>query len=35
MLVKEIGMELLILAGAVALWYVLNKWILPKFGIET
>ena len=27
--------SILILAGVVALWYVLNKWILPRFGVQT
>ena len=27
--------SLLILVGAVAVWYILNRWILPRFGIQT
>jgi hypothetical protein len=27
--------SLLLLAGSVAGWYILNRWILPKMGIET
>lgn len=27
--------ELLVLVGAVAVWVILNRWILPKFGIRT
>jgi len=26
---------LLILVGVVAVWYILNRWILPRFGVET
>jgi len=28
-------MELLGLLGIVAGWYVLNRWILPRFGVQT
>jgi len=28
-------MDLLLIVGVIVLWYVLNKWILPKFGIQT
>ena len=24
-----------ILIGIVAVWYILNRWILPRFGVET
>jgi hypothetical protein len=27
--------SLLVLAGIVAAWYILNRWILPRFGVET
>jgi hypothetical protein len=27
--------NLLILAGIVAVWYVLNKFILPRLGVQT
>lgn len=27
--------ELLMLVAVVAIWYVLNRWILPRFGIDT
>ena len=27
--------ELLIVAGFVALWFVLQMWVLPKFGVRT
>jgi hypothetical protein len=27
--------SLLILAGVLAVWYILNRWILPKMGVET
>lgn len=27
--------ELLIIGGVVAVWYVLNKYILPRMGIQT
>lgn len=26
---------LLLLFGILAAWYVLNRWILPRFGIQT
>ena len=26
---------LLLLAGVIAVWYVLNRWILPRFGVQT
>lgn len=27
--------ELLILVGIVAVWYILNRWVLPRFGVQT
>jgi hypothetical protein len=27
--------SIFILIGIVAVWYILNRWILPRFGIET
>jgi hypothetical protein len=27
--------SILILIGIVAAWYILNRWILPRFGVET
>lgn len=27
--------SILTLAGVLAAWYILNRWILPKLGIET
>lgn len=27
--------ELLILLGVVAVWFILNRWVLPRFGIQT
>ena len=26
---------LLLLAGIVAAWYILNRWVLPRFGVQT
>lgn len=26
---------LLLLIGVLAVWYILNRWILPRFGIQT
>ncbi len=26
---------LLLLLGIVAVWYILNRWVLPRFGIQT
>lgn len=26
---------LLLLIGIVAVWYVLNRWVLPRFGVQT
>lgn len=27
--------DILLLLGLVAAWYILNRWILPKFGVQT
>jgi hypothetical protein len=27
--------DVLFLLGLVAAWYILNRWILPKFGVQT
>ena len=27
--------SIFILIGIVAVWYILNRWILPRFGVET
>lgn len=27
--------SLLLLFGALAAWYILNRWILPRFGVQT
>ncbi len=27
--------SLLILLGIVAAWYILNRWVLPRLGIQT
>jgi hypothetical protein len=27
--------SILLVAGFVALWFVLNRWVLPKFGVPT
>lgn len=27
--------SLLVLGGVIAAWYILNRWILPHFGVET
>lgn len=26
---------LLLLIGIVAVWYILNRWVLPRFGVQT
>jgi hypothetical protein len=26
---------LLLFIGVIALWYILNRWILPRFGVKT
>jgi hypothetical protein len=27
--------SVLILLGIVAAWYILNRWVLPRFGVQT
>lgn len=27
--------DLLVLTGAVAVWVILNRWVLPRFGVPT
>lgn len=27
--------DILFVVGMVAVWYVLNRWILPKMGVQT
>jgi hypothetical protein len=27
--------SLLLLGGVVAVWYILNRWVLPRFGVQT
>jgi hypothetical protein len=27
--------SLLLLLGIVAAWYILNRWVLPRFGVQT
>lgn len=27
--------ELLFLAGIFAAWYIINRWVLPKLGVQT
>lgn len=27
--------SLLFFVGVLAVWYILNRWVLPRFGIET
>lgn len=27
--------DMLFVVGMVAVWYVLNRWILPKMGVQT
>jgi hypothetical protein len=27
--------ELLLLLGVVAVWFILNRWVLPRFGVQT
>jgi hypothetical protein len=27
--------SLLIFAGVIAVWFILNRWVLPRFGVET
>jgi hypothetical protein len=31
----EVIMELLGILGIVAAWYILNRWILPRLGVQT
>lgn len=26
---------LLLLIGVIAVWYILNRWVLPRFGVQT
>lgn len=26
---------LLLLLGIAAVWYILNRWVLPRFGVQT
>jgi len=28
-------MELLGILGIIAVWYILNRWILPRLGVQT
>jgi len=28
-------MEFLSLIGIIVVWYILNKWVLPKLGVQT
>jgi len=28
-------MDILFLIGIVVVWFVLNKWVLPKMGVDT
>ena len=27
--------DLLLILGVVAVWYILNRWVLPKMGVQT
>lgn len=27
--------SLLMLVGFLAVWYILNRWVLPRFGVQT
>ncbi len=27
--------DLILILGAVAVWVILNRWVLPKFGVST
>jgi hypothetical protein len=27
--------ELFLLVGIFAAWYILNRWVLPRFGVQT
>jgi hypothetical protein len=33
--IKEVSMELFGILGIVAVWYILNRWILPRLGVQT
>jgi hypothetical protein len=32
---KEDAMDLLSLLGLVAIWYIVNRWVLPRLGVQT
>jgi len=32
---KKMSSEFLLVLGVVIVWIVLNRWILPKFGVHT
>lgn len=32
---RKVPMELVVMLGVVALWFALNRWILPKLGVPT
>ena len=27
--------DILLMIGIVAVWYILNRWVLPKMGVQT
>jgi hypothetical protein len=31
----EVSMELLGILGIIAVWYILNRWVLPRLGVQT
>jgi hypothetical protein len=33
--IKETTMDLWILLGVVAVWFIINRWVLPKMGVPT
>jgi len=33
--IREMLMDIWILIGVVAVWYILNRWVLPKMGVPT
>jgi len=33
--IKEVSMELFGILGIVAIWYILNRWVLPRLGVQT
>jgi len=33
--IKEMLMDIWILIGVVAVWFILNRWVLPKLGVPT